>query len=79
MKKELKFRQKLAIKLDKITQIILFIICLPLVLIFWGSNKAFQFLADFNQKCSDILVGVVAHKIYVFISNLLLKIGGQNA
>lgn len=75
MKKELKFRQKLVIKLDKITQIILFIICLPLLLIFEGSNKTFQFLADFNQKCSDILVDVVAHKIYVFISNLLLKIG----
>lgn len=77
MKKELKFRQKLVIKLDKITQIILFIICLPLLLVFEGSNKAFQFLADFNQKCSDILVDVVAHKIYVLISNLLLKIGGQ--
>lgn len=75
MKKELKFRQKLVIKLDKITQIILFIICLPLLLVFEGSNKTFQFLADFNQKCSDILVDVVAHKIYVFISNLLLKIG----
>ena len=77
MKKELKFRQKLVIKLDKITQIILLIICLPLVLIFEGSNKVFQFLADFNQKSSDILVDVIAHKIYIFISNLLLKIGGQ--
>lgn len=77
MKKELKFRQKLVIKLDKIIQIILVIICLPLLLIFEGNNKAFQFLADFNQKCSDILVDVVAHKIYVLISNLLLKIGGQ--
>lgn len=77
MKKELRFRQKLAIKLDKIIQIILFIICLPLLLIFEGNNKVFQFLADFNQKCSDILVDVIAHKIYIFISNLLLKIGGQ--
>ena len=76
MKKKLKFRQKLAIKLDKLTQIILLIICLPLLLIFEGNNRAFQFLADLNQKCSDILVDVVAHKIYVFISNLLLKIGG---
>ena len=79
MKKELKFRQKLVIKFDKIIQIILSIICLPLLLIFEGSNKVFQFLADFNQKCSDILVDVVAHKIYIFFRNLLLKIGGQNA
>lgn len=78
MKKELRFRQKLVIKLDKIIQMILFIICLPLLLIFEGSNKVFQFLADLNQKCSDILVDVIAHKIYIFISNLLLKIGGQN-
>lgn len=77
MKKELKFRQKLVIKLDKIIQIILVIFCLPLLLIFEGNNKAFQFLADFNQKCSDVLVDVVAHKIYIFISNLLFKIGGQ--
>jgi len=77
MKKELRFRQKLVIKLDKITQIILFIICLPLVLIFEGNNRVFQFLADFNQKCSDILVDVVARKIYVFINNLLLKFGGK--
>lgn len=76
MKKELRFRQKLVIKLDKLTQIILLIICLPLLLIFEGNNRAFQFLADLNQKCSDILVDVVVHKIYVFISNLLLKIGG---
>lgn len=79
MEKELKFRQRFAIKLDKAIQMILFIICLPLLLVFEGNNRAFQFLADLNQKCSDILVDIVAHKIYIFFRNLLLKIGGQNA
>lgn len=76
MKKELKFRQKLIIKLDKIIQIILFIICLPFYLIFEGGYHIFQFLADFNQKCSDALTGIISHKIYIFIRNLLIKIGG---
>lgn len=73
---KLTFKQKIAIILDKILQIILFIICLPFCLIFEGCNHIFQFLADFNQKCSDVLTRVIAHKIYIFIRNLLIKIGG---
>ena len=64
---KLTFKQKIAIILDKILQIILFIA---------GGNHIFQFLADFNQKCSDVLTRVIAHKIYIFIRNLLIKIGG---
>lgn len=78
MKKELKFRQKLAIKLDKITQIILFIICLPLLLIFEGSNRVFQFLADFNQKCSEVLTDNIASGIYHFITDLIIKFTEDN-
>ena len=78
MKKELKFRQKLAIKLDKITQIILFIICLPLLLIFEGSNRVFQFLADFNQKCSEVLIDNIVSGIYHFITDLIIKFTEDN-
>ena len=78
MKKELKFRQKLVIKLDKITQIILFIICLPLLLIFEGSNRVFQFLADFNQKCSEVLIDNIVSGIYHFITDLIIKFTEDN-
>ena len=73
---KLTFKKKLAIILDKILQVILFIIFIPFVLVFEWSNRIFQFLADFNQKSSDVLTGVIAHKIYIFIRNLLIKIGG---
>ena len=78
MKKELKFRQKLVIRLDKITQIILFIICLPLLLIFEGSNRVFQFLADFNQKCSEVLIDNIVSGIYHFITDLIIKFTEDN-
>lgn len=66
------FKKKLAIILDKILQIILFIVFLPFILVFEGSSRVFQFLADFNQKCSDILMDKIASYIYYFISGLII-------
>lgn len=73
MKKELKFRQKLAIILDKILIVILMIITVPFVLVFEGSNRAFQFLADLNQKCSEVLTDNIVSGIYHFITDLIIK------
>ena len=76
--KELTFKKKLAIILDKILQVILFIICIPFVLVFEGSSRVFQFFADFNQKCSEILTDNIAHGIYYFITDLIIKLTEDN-
>lgn len=76
--KELTFKKKLAIILDKILQVILFIICIPFVLVFEGSSRVFQFLADFNQKCSEILTDNIARGIYYFITDLIIKLTEDN-
>ena len=73
---KLTFKQKFAIILDKILIVILFIITVPFVLVFEGSNRIFQFLADFNQKCSEILTTNIAGGIYHFITNLIIKFTG---
>lgn len=78
MKKELKFRQKLAIILDKILIVILMIITVPFVLVFEGSNRVFQFLADFNQKCSEVLTDNIVSGIYHFITDLIIKFTEDN-
>lgn len=70
-------KQKIAIMLDKILIIIIYIIVLPFVSVFECSENLFQFLADFNRKCSDILVDVIAYKIYHSITNLIIKITGD--
>ena len=70
---ELTFKQKFAIILDKILIVILFIITVPFILVFEGSNRIFQFLADFNQKCSEILTNNIASGIYHFITDLIIK------
>lgn len=75
---ELTFKKKLAIILDKILIAILFIITVPFVLVFEGSNRIFQFLADFNQKCSEILTNNIASGIYHFITDLIIKIVDNN-
>lgn len=75
---KLTFKQKLAIVLDKILIVILFIITIPFVLVFEGSNRIFQFLADFNQKCSEILTNSIASGIYHFITDLIIKIMEDN-
>lgn len=75
---KLTFRQKLAIILDKILIAILFIITIPFVLVFEGSNRVFQFLADFNQKCSEILTNNIASGIYHFITDLIIKFAEDN-
>lgn len=74
---KLTFRQKLAIILDKILIAILCIIIIPFVLVFEGSNRVFQFLADFNQKCSEILTNNIASGIYHFITDLIIKFTGE--
>ena len=75
---KLTFKKKLAIILDKILVAIMFIITVPFVLIFDGSNRMFQFLADFNQKCSDILTIEIASRIYYFITDLIIKFTENN-
>lgn len=75
---KLTFKKKLAIILDKILITIIFIITVPFVLVFEGSNRIFQFLADFNQKCSEILTDNVASSIYHFITDLIIKVLENN-
>lgn len=75
---KLTFKKKLAIILDKILIAILFIITVPFILIFEGSNRVFQFLADFNQKCSEILTDNIASGIYHFITDLIIKVVEDN-
>lgn len=72
-KDKLTFKKKLAIIFDKILVAIMLIITVPFVLIFDGSNRIFQFLADFNQRCSDILTIDIASRIYYFITDLIIK------
>ena len=71
---KLTFKQKLAIILDKILIVIIFIITVPFALVFEGSNRIFQFLADFNQKCSEILTNNIASGIYHFITDLIIRV-----
>ncbi len=71
-------KRKLAIILDKILIAILLIITVPFVLVFEGSNRIFQFLADFNQKCSEILTDNIASGIYHFITDLIIKVVEDN-
>lgn len=75
---KLTFKKKLAIILDKILIAILFIIIVPFVLVFEGSNRVFQFLADFNQKCSEVLTNNIASGIYHFITDLIIKFTEDN-
>lgn len=75
---KLTFKKKLAIILDKILIAIMSIITIPFILIFEGSNRVFQFLADFNQKCSDILTIEIASRIYYFITDLIIKFTEDN-
>lgn len=75
---DLTFKKKLAIILDKILIVILMIITVPFALVFEGSNRIFQFLADFNQKCSDVLTGNIASGIYHFITDLIIKFAEDN-
>ena len=75
---KLTFKKKLAIILDKILIAIMSIITIPFILIFEGSNRIFQFLADFNQKCSDILTIEIASRIYYFITDLIIKFTEDN-
>ena len=74
---KLTFKQKFAIILDKILIVILMIITVPFVLVFEGSNRVFQFLADFNQKCSEVLTDNIASGIYHFITDLIIKFTEQ--
>ena len=75
---KLTFKKKLAIILDKILIVTLFIITVPFVLVFEGSNRIFQFLADFNQECSEILTNNIASGIYHLIRDLIIKITEDN-
>ena len=75
---DLTFKKKLAIILDKILIVILMIITVPFVLVFEGSNRVFQFLADFNQKCSEILTNNIASGIYHLITDLIIKFTEDN-
>ena len=75
---DLTFKKKLAIILDKILIVILMIITVPFVLVFEGSNTVFQFLADFNQKCSEVLTDNIASGIYHFITDLIIKFTEDN-
>ena len=75
---ELTFKKKIAIIIDKILLAILTIIFLPFVLFFDGSNRVFQFFADFTQKCSDILTINMANRIYHFIRDLIIKFAEDN-
>lgn len=75
---ELTFKKKLAIILDKILRIILFYCFSPFYLVFEGSNRIFQFLADFNQKCSEILTNNIAIGIYYLIRDSIKKIAEDN-
>ena len=74
---DLTFKKKLAIILEKILIVILMIITVPFVLVFEGSNRVFQSLADFNQKCSEILTNNIASGIYHFITDLIIKFTEQ--
>ena len=71
---KLTFKKKSAIVFDKILSASLVILCFPFVLIFEGSNRIFQFLADFNQKCSEILTNNIASGIYHFITDLIIRV-----
>lgn len=75
---KLTLKKKLAVILYKILIVILLIITVPFVLVFEGSNRIFQFLADFNQKCSEILTNNIASGIYHFITDLISKIAEDN-
>ena len=75
---DLTFKKKLAIILDKILIVILMIITVPFVLVFEGSNRVFQFLADFNQKCSEVLTDNIVSGIYHFITDLIIKFTEDN-
>lgn len=75
---KLTFKKKLAVILDKILIAIISIITIPSVVIFDGSNRIFQFLADFNQKCSDILTIDITSRIYYFITDLIIKFTEDN-
>lgn len=74
----LPLKKKLAIILDKILRIILFYCFSPFYLVFEGSNRIFQFLADFNQKCSEILTNNIASGIYHLITDLIIKFTEDN-
>ena len=74
---DLTFKKKLAIILDKILIVILMIITVPFVLVFEGSNRVFQFLADLNQKCSEVLTDNITSGIYHFITDLIIKFTEQ--
>lgn len=58
--------------------VILMIITVPFVLVFEGSNRVFQFLADFNQKCSEVLTDNIVSGIYHFITDLIIKFTEDN-
>lgn len=74
----LPLKKKLATILDKILRIILFYCFSPFYLVFEGSNRIFQFLADFNQKCSEILTNNIAIGIYYLVRGLIIKFAEDN-
>lgn len=71
-----KLKQGIAIICDKCIIALLVIISLPFILLFEGLNSVFQFLADFNQNCSEFITDI-GSVIYQKITDLIIKIIGE--
>lgn len=65
-------KKKIAIICDKSILVLLAIISLPFVVLFEGLNSVFQFLADFNQNCSEFITDI-GSIIYHKFTNLIIK------
>lgn len=65
-------KKKIAIFFDKFIIASLVIISLPFILLFEGSNRVFQFLADFNKNCSEFITGI-GSIIYHKLTDLIIK------
>lgn len=72
----IKLKQKIAIMCDKCIIALLIVISLPFIVLFEGSNRVFQFLADFNQNCSEFITSI-GSVIYHKIIDLIIKIIGD--
>ena len=68
----IKKKIKIAIFFDKFIMASLVIISLPFILLFEGSNRVFQFLADFNQNCSEFITDI-GSIIYHKLTDLIIK------
>lgn len=73
---KIKLKQKITIMCDKCIIALLIVIFLPFIVLFEGSNRVFQFLADFNQNCSEFITDI-GSLIYQKITDLIIKIVGE--